>query len=193
MKKTNDKEIIRIQKFTSFSGKRKVGIDTNVLIKLYEQPFLFNYEESRIFNCMDLMFTHIICFRELVKHIAKKNRDEMIAKKEANIFLNEHNINKIYSKDCWINEEEIKSFEKEVNFKFKEMKMENLECHPPDSLILLAFKKFGINKIWSTDMSFRSGARFLGMDSEGLPSLDYNISKKLREIFNSKNKFRKRH
>ena len=68
------------------------------------------------------------------------------------------------------------------------MGKENLTCHKPDSIILLAFSKCQINKVISTDEAFREAAKFLNIDGAGLPSLDMVISRELRKIFNYKRK-----
>ena len=172
-----------------FYKKLKVGLDTNVLIKLFDNPTFFNYEEARIFNRRDIMFVHRLCFEELVRHLAKKEMDETQAEEQAREFLENHNIKEIFH---FIPDEEIRKFEKESNEKLKQMNKEHLKCHIPDSIILLAFKKADINKIISTDESFRECAKFLGINSESLPSLDYAISRELRKIFDYKKKHHKK-
>lgn len=185
----NQQRVIGIQRTTFFNGKRRVGLDTNVLIKLFDSPVLFSYEEARIFNRNDVIFTHRLCFMELIRYLKKKGFNEEDANKQADNFLNTHNIKELCH---FISEEEIKSFEKESNEKLKRMNKERLKCHVPDSIILLAFKKANINKVISTDESFRECAKFLGIDSESLPSLDYAISIELKKIFNYKKRFHKR-
>lgn len=180
--------MIGIQRSTTFNGKRKIGLDTNILIKLYDTPDLFDYEESRIFNEKDTIFIHRICFYELVKYLCKKDYSEELAKKEAKEWLNSRNIKGVFT---FIPEEEAKKFEDEVNQCFKEKKLD-LKCHRPDSFILLSYKKEGINKVISTDESFRESAKFLGIDGEGLPSLNSVISRKLRGFFEYR-KHKKKH
>lgn len=188
-KEQRQQRFIGIQRTAFLSGKRKIGLDTNVLIKLYDSPALFSYEEARIFNRRDVIFTHRLCFLELVKYIKKKGFDENEANHQARDFLNSHNIKEI----CYfVPDEEIKKFEQESNEKFKQMNKENLKCHLPDSIILLSFKKVNINKVISTDESFTWGAKFLGIDEESLPSLDYAISRELRKIFDYKKRFQRK-
>lgn len=182
------KKTFGIQRITSFQGRRKIGIDANVLIKIYKLPGLFDYEESRIFNYKDLIFTHSICNGEFIRYLMKENGLSLEdAKKEAKTFLKEHNINRIFSKDCFIPKKDANRFEKHANSIFKKKNIDS-ECHKPDSYILLAFKKCGINKVFSTDLGFREAAKLLGMDSSGLPSLDYVISRKLRDSFHKRRK-----
>jgi len=188
----NEPKIISMQKASFFSGKRRIGLDTNVLIKLYNNPGLFGYEEARIFNKKDVIFIHPISEYELSKYIKEKGFDKESAKSEAKKFLGEHNIKKVY---CFIPNEHINNFESECNVKFKQAGKEHLKCHTPDSIILLAFKRKGINKVISTDEAFREGASLLGMDSSKLPSLDYAISRELKKIFDYRKKYyrKKRH
>lgn len=175
---------------TFFSGKRKVGLDTNILIKLYEQPDLFSYEQARIFNQQDIIFTSKICVWELTKHLMKtKNLTEEEARVKSKEFLKAHNINAIY---VHIPKEEADGFEAKTNKRFQSENKPNLKCHKPDSIILLVFKKFGINKVISDDYPFRESAKHLGIDSERLPSLDQKISSELRKLFGrGKKKFRR--
>jgi|GEM_PF-2133290 len=186
---------IGIGRVTAFNGRRKVGIDTNVFIKLYQQPYLFDYEQARIFNYSDLIFTHSICRFELIKYLMKEGKSLEEAKAEANSFIRGKRVNIIFSSDCYITEEDADSFEKYANEEFKKNKQKVLTCHKPDSIILLAFKKCNINKVLSTDESIKEGAKLLGMDGAGLPSLDYIISKKLKGMFdyNYKKEFKGRH
>ena len=182
--------MIGIRRQSAFSGKRRVGLDTNVFIKLYDQPMLFEYEESRIFRFGDLIFTNKICVFELAKYIKKKrNIDMEEARKDAKEFIRKHSINVIYD---FIPEDEVNKFEKESNEKLKQMGKNYLECHKPDSIIILSFKKRGINKVISTDEAFRFCATILGMDGASIPSLDAVISRELRKVFDyRRNKWRK--
>ena len=179
-------KIFGIERRTFFTGKRRVGLDTNILIKLYEQPDMFAEEQARIFNQRDTMFTHAICVWELAKHLMKsKGYEEEQAKAEAKKFVKEKNIERVYTN---IPQEEINAFEKSTNERFQKEGKSGLHCHKPDSIILLGFKRIGVNKIISDDGSFREAARCLGIDSERIPSLNHKISKQLRELFGKRKK-----
>ncbi|MBS3095191.1 type II toxin-antitoxin system VapC family toxin [Candidatus Woesearchaeota archaeon] len=179
--------IIRLQRNTRFYGKRKVGLDTNILIKLYEQPHFFDYEEARIFNQEDTIFVDKIGFSELIKYLKKSGLNEETAKEKANNWLKKHNITKIYE---FIPQEELERFEQESNKKLKELNLfaEDFQCHRPDSIILLTFRKYRINKVISTDRAFRKCAEFLDMDAESMLSLDSALKRKMRDIFGRKNR-----
>jgi predicted nucleic acid-binding protein len=183
-------QFVGIQKSSYFYGKRKIGIDTNILIKLYNQPSLFDYEESRIFDG-NIVYTHAICKYEFIKAL-KKDLGEDKAREEASNFIKEHKIMVIYPKECFISKEEFQLFEQEANKKFIEKGKSGLKCHCPDSIIILAFKKCGINRVISTDLSFRESAILLGMDGSSLPSLDAAISRKLRQAFDYKKSYKKK-
>ena len=186
-------KVIEVQRMTRFNGDRKIGLDTNVLIKLYDNPYFFEYEESRIFNLRETIFIHAQCQWEFINYIKKHKRiSEQEARTEAKNFVRVHNINIIYPKECIIKKEEITSFEDYANKRFKELNKTNLKCHFPDSFILLSYQKSGINKIISTDLSFRESAQLLNIDGASLPSLNYNISREFKKIFNYKYKNEKR-
>ncbi len=171
--------------------KRRVGIDTGIFIRIYEQPYLLGYESSRIFNYKDIIFTHVICKGELIRKLKRKEGlSEVEAIKEVNLFVKQNNINVTYSRNCFIPEGEVNEFEIGCNKKFKEIGRDYLSCHKPDSIILLAFKNCGINKVISTDESFRECAKFLGMDGEGIPSFNSLVNKELRRIFGYKKRKR---
>lgn len=175
---------------TRFTGKRKIGLDTNILIYLYDQPHLYEYEETRIFRFNDTVFTHSICIYELAKHIKKKEKYNKIeeALEEAKRFIKEKKITKIYYKPP---KNDLKKFEDESNKRLNQLNKKYLKCHWPDSLILLGFKKLGVNKVISTDEGFRICAIFLGMDGSSIPSLNTKIKRELRS--NYVKKYKKKH
>lgn len=175
-----------IQRVTKFNGKRKVGIDANVLIRIYEQPFLLENDAFRIFKSGDIIFTHAICLYEIIKKLKKKGFNEQEAKVKAKFFLKENNINIIYPNNCYIPPEEIKKFEDDCNKKFKEENKDDLKCHCPDSIIILAFYKSNINKIYSTDKSFRESSKLKGIDSNNFPTFNYAINREIRKLYNYK-------
>src|SRR3989344_4102295 len=187
----NKQRVISIKRETKFIGERRVGLDTNILIKLYDNSSLFDYEEARIFKYQNLVFIHVISKYELIKYLIQNGFSEENARSEVNNFIKERNIQVIYPKDIFIQEREIIDFEQEVNKKFNGIGKDYLKCHKPDSIIILAFKKIKINRVISTDESFRESAKFIGIDSETIPSLNSKISSELRKIFDYKKKYRK--
>jgi len=187
----NQKKFIGIARTSHFVGERKVGLDTNILIKLCDNPLFFSYEESRIFKYPNLVFIHVINKYEFIKYLINKGLSEEEAKTKVNSFIRERNISVIYPRDVFIQEDEINSFEIAVNKKLNESGKEYLECHKPDSIILLAFRKVKINRVISTDEAFREGAKFLGLDGENIPSLNSKISRELKRVFDYKRKHKR--
>lgn len=187
----NRQRIIGITRKSQFIGERKVGLDTNILIKLYDNPYLFEYEESRIFRYPNLVFIHVINKYELIEYLVKKGSNEEEARLKIGSLIREKNIRVIYPKDVFIPEGDILRFEDAVNKRLQEIGKPYLKCHKPDSIILLAFKKVNISRIISTDEAFREGAKFLGIDGGSLPSLNSKISKELRRIFDYKRKYKR--
>lgn len=175
------KKEISVEMHTRFKGKRKIGLDTNILIKLYDEPILFAYEQARIFNEEDTIFTHRICRIEFIRWLKNNYKlDDKGAEAESNKFLSEHKINCI---GVFIPEKEVYDFESKCNDIFKSQNKPYLKCHAPDSIIVLGFAKEGINKIISTDESFRESAKILGIDGERLPNLNDIIKRQLRKTF----------
>lgn len=78
--KQAQKRGIAITKTCTFSGKRKVGIDTNIFYRIYQQPYLMEGEANKIFSFKDLVYTHIICLHEFKDLIM---RDEKISEEDA--------------------------------------------------------------------------------------------------------------
>lgn len=187
----NQKKFIGLTKTSYFMGERKVGLDTNILIKIYDNPYLFEYEESRIFKYPNLIFIHAISKYEFIKYVIAKGFNEVEARAKVNSFIRERNINVIYPKDVFVPEAEINSFEIAVNKRLRESGKEYLRCHKPDSIILLAFRKVNVNRVISTDEAFREGAKFLGLDGGNIPSLSSKISGELRKIFDYKRKHKR--
>jgi len=178
---------VAITRTCTFSGRRRVGVDTNVFYRIYQQPYLMEGESSKIFSFNDFVYTHIICLHEFKDLIM---RDEKISEEDAKVkvkqFLKEKNVRIIYSQQCFINEQERKSFEDDSNKKLRDSGKGYLKCHPPDSIILLAFKKFGINRVLSTDEAVRICASYLKLDSSSIPSFSKATSDELRKIFGKK-------
>lgn len=176
-----------IHRKSNFKGKRKVGMDTNIHIKIHEQPILLDHANAHIFKKKDLVYTHATCAWEFANYLVETESIEFDeARNRVKGILKENNIQIVYPKNVNTTKEEIEEFEKESNKKLKEIKDKNLTCHFPDSRILVDFKKFGINKVISTDESFRVCAKFLGMEAESIPSFNKLLAKQMRMIYGYK-------
>ena len=147
---------------------------------------MFAHEQARIFNEEDTIFTHRICRLEFIKWLKNKhNLDDKEAEIESNNFLNEHKIACIGE---FIPAKDVSDFEDRCNTIFKNQNKSYLKCHPPDSIIVLGFAKGCINKVISTDESFRESAKILGIDGERLPNLNDIIRRQLKKTFDRKYK-----
>ena len=135
----------------------KVGIDSNIVIKLIEEG---GFEENIIFNNEDTRFMHSLCLWEIHDCLSKKGASEKDAELETEDFIKKHKISLI-SKDP--SKEEIQKFEAKCLAK-------GIDCHHPDSSILLAFKAEGIEEAYSEDREFRAASRLLGIKALRFPA-----------------------
>jgi len=191
--KRNKIKRFSISRHVTFNGRRRVGLDTNILRKIYEQPYLLELEASKIFNKKDLLFTHSVCLHEFTNYLSsRKGLSYDKAKNEAKEFIKSRNVWIIYHKECPITTTESEAFEEESNKKLTGMGKEYLNCHKPDSIILLALKKKGINRVISTDETVRICARFLGMDGSNIPSFDVAVDRELKKNHKFYKKFYKK-
>lgn len=138
---------------TGAGKKMKIGIDTNVLIRLFDT-------ESGIENLKgdenNEFYTEKNCLWEMVKYLKSlelkdKNTERVVAD-----FLERKEIKETKTD---VEHEEIKEF-------LKKCKEEGIICHREDAEIMLAFKKEGIEKIYSDDKNFKKAAGILGIITE---------------------------
>ena len=136
----------------------KAGIDTNIFIKLFDSAESLNYLKEK----GDSLYTHPVCLWEMVKYIKTleledKNTEAIVANfmKRAGIIRTKEEVEK----------EEIKEFEEKC-------KKEGIDCHYPDSEIILSLKKEGVERIYSDDKNFGKAAWVLGMKFVRFSSLE---------------------
>ena len=135
----------------------KVGIDSNIAIKLIEEG---GFEEKIIFNNEDTVFMPPLCLWEINDCLSKKGVIEKHDESSIEQFTKKHNISLI-NKD--LSKEEIQKFEAKCLAK-------GINCHHPDSSIILAFKAEGIEKVYSEDREFRAASRILGIKALRFPA-----------------------
>ena len=135
----------------------KIGIDSNIIIKLMEAKD--QIEERYIFTKEDAFFMHSLCLWEIHDWLAKKGMSAKDAELETEDFIKKHKItliNKDHSK------EEIAEFEAKCHAK-------GIDCHHPDSTIILAFNAEGIEAVYSEDKAFRDACRLLDVKALRFP------------------------
>jgi predicted nucleic acid-binding protein len=136
----------------------KVGIDSNIVIQLMDST-KDRFEEKIIFNKINTAFMHSLCLWEIHDWLAKKGVPKNEAIIQVDDFRKANNI-------ALINEtppkEDIAKFEEKCQAK-------GIDCHHPDSTIILAFKKEGIEKVYSEDKAFRDSCRLLDVKALRFP------------------------
>ena len=133
-------------------GEIKIGIDTNVLVHLFENAEKMNlFKDEGYILCVTQK-----CVEELRKQIEKLNLKDANTKQVADRFLNNNNMYIVYGE---ASREDVRAFEKKCQ-------KAGINCHWPDSEIILSFKKEGIERVYSQDNNFRKAAEFLGLKVE---------------------------
>lgn len=130
----------------------EAGIDTNIFINLFEsEESLKKLKEE---GC--IIYTHPKCLWEMVKYVKTLNLKNENTEEVVRNFMRRNGILLTYEE---VNKDEIDSFEKRC-------KKAGIECHYPDSEFILAFKKQGVERVYSQDKNFRKAAEFAGMKSD---------------------------
>jgi len=132
----------------------KLGIDTNIFVKIFESGD--NLKE--LTELGGAIYTSQICFDELCKYVKKKENqgpNEKDAKLIVDKFMEKNGI--------FLACEEV-SIKERIKFEQKCKKL-GIDCHYPDSEIILAFKKEGVEIICSEDKGFKEAAEYLGMEA----------------------------
>ncbi len=156
--------MITIKRAARFYGKRKVGLDSCVIIDMIEYPEMLFYVKN-LFKEKDLFYTHKICVEEITKVLSsKRNSSTNETRKNVLNFLKENNI-KVIKRDP-------------ENHLYK-----IIPIHLPDSLIIADFKKEGINLVYSQNNHFNEACQKIGINAIKIPTFDKLIEKKLKELF----------
>jgi len=168
-----------------FYKKRKVGLDSGILIDLIDNPDMFYYQFLRIFKRDMLVFTSVRCINDaMVVLINRKNYSFQQASQKINQFLSEHKINKI-QRIC-----EIQDIIKIENI----AKEKKININEEDLPIIADFKKFGINKVFTKDKNFAELCKVVGIETENMPVIEREISRQFYQLFKAKyKKFKKKH
>jgi len=130
----------------------KIGIDTNIFINLFES----SEDLAKLRDVGFTIYTHPKCLWEMVKYVKTLELEDKYTEGVVMNFMKRNGI--LLVKDE-AEKQEIQDFEEKC-------KKAGIECHYPDSEIILAFKKEGAEKVYSKDVNFRKAAGLLGMKSE---------------------------
>lgn len=128
----------------------KIGIDTNVLIELFKKSE--NVNDLVEIGCC--LYTYNKCLWEMVKYVRDLNLKDDYTERIVADFIDK---NKIKVINMGIPKANAKVFEEKCLEK-------GIDCHSPDSEILLAFKEDGMDIIWSQDINLKKAAKLLGME-----------------------------
>jgi len=129
----------------------KVGIDTNVLIELFKQS-------EKVDDLIEIgccLYTYNKCLWEMVKYVRDLNLKDSYTERIVADFIEE---NKIKIINMGVLKANAKGFEKKCLEK-------GIDCHSPDSEIILAFKEDGMDIIWSQEINLKKAAKLLVMES----------------------------
>lgn len=166
---------IKITRETFFTGTRKVGLDSGMLISLVDNKSLFSDYILKIDEERGLLFSHQICVEEAIEVLSRDySYSKEKAKKEVDKFLKEHGI-EIIPRD--------RTNSETIRWMFKKCKEAKIGFHPPDCFIIADFYKNGINKIYSNNNHFLDACRLFGMDTSKLRTEEKEIEKQMRDIF----------
>jgi len=167
-----------------FYTKRKVGLDSGILIDFIDNPEISHYQFLKVFKRNKMISTSIRCINDTIGVlINRKNYSPEQANKIVNQFLFEHNIRKI-PKIC--NVDDITKIKNTVREK-------NININEEDLPIIADFKKFGINKVFTKDKNFSELCRVVGIESEKMLVVEKEISRQFYQLFKDKyKKFKKK-
>ncbi len=168
-----------------FYEKRKVGLDSGILIDPVDNPDMFYYQFLRIFKRDRLVFTSVRCIDDAIGVlINRKNYPPEQANQKINQFLYKHKINKI-QRIC-----ELQDITKIRNLS----KEKKININEEDLPIIADFKKFGINKVFTKDKNFAELCKIVGIETESMPVIEREISRQFYQLFKAKyKKFKKKH
>jgi len=169
---------IRLTKQFNFKGKRRIGLDSCVIIDMMDSKELFSFKEIKIFSETGLFVTHRRCIKEVTEWlIEKRSFNKKTAFEEVDKFLKEHNISIV----------EVNISNKDLLEQMKrECAKKKIEFHTPDSWIIADFKKAGVNKVYSANNHFLDACRLFGIEAKKFPTVEKEIEQQLKGLFNRK-------
>ncbi len=133
----------------------KLGVDSNVFIELFKSQITLDEYRKLGYS----IYAHQQCFEELGNYIKKTspNKNKQEIKKEVDEFMQK---NDIFFACEDVNQKERKKFENKCRDK-------DIDCHYPDSEIVLSYNQDGVEVVCSNDKGFKESAQQIGMDVLG--------------------------
>ncbi|MDD5417317.1 MAG: PIN domain-containing protein [Candidatus Nanoarchaeia archaeon] len=182
MKKAGGNNEIVISRTVSYTGVRKVGLDSCVLYNLIVYVEDFDKKRAEIFNNDNLIFTHQACLKETKKNLMKyEDYTEEEARDEVIAYINKKKIGTINADPT----------NTKILYDLREKcRKENIGLHKPDDFIIADFKKNGINMVYSIDNEFRKACEVIGLNAVAFPTYTRELDDKIRNAL-SKNRYNK--
>ena len=137
------KELV-IQRTVNFTGKRKIGLDSNFIINILENEIQFAPLFLK-FSEYSVVYLHEESLREIPDVLVRDYKWNLgEAKKKLGDFIKLNNI-QVVKKD---------KNNPLLSVLYNICKQKGIAVHPPDSWIIADFAKEGINKVYSGDNVF---------------------------------------
>lgn len=167
------KRFFSIKRETMFQGPRKIGLDSDCIIRTLTNPILYAVYQEEL-SKTGLIHIHEKSLKEVPKVL---ERDYKLSKEEAEKKLKE-----------FIEKKGVKIVPKIIGNPLlpimkAECRRRGIKFHPPDSWIIADFKRFGINKVYSGNKHFLEACRLFGIDATEIPSVDKRIKQEFRRLY----------
>lgn len=161
-----------IERTVNMVGKRKVGLDSNFIINIFDNEIQFSPLFLK-FSEYSVVHIHEESLREVPDVLVRDYKWNITeAKKKLENFIQLNNI-QIVKKNI---------HNPLLSLLYDFCKKKGIPVHPPDSWIIADFVHEGINKVYSRDNVFLQAARQMNLDTEKIPTLDRRIIDQLREL-----------
>ena len=171
-------ENINIVKFSSirkFSGQRKIGLDTGLIVRIIDNPSLYADYSCKLKAEKGVLYTHKVCEGEAVTILVRDyGYSEGQARASVRAFIKEWGVTILG------NHSEIM---KTYSMIEKKCEKARIEFHDPDSFIIATFYDNRINKAYSGNKHFLDTCKMLGMDTDKVLIEDAQLRKNMREMF----------
>jgi predicted nucleic acid-binding protein len=157
------------------TGKKKIAIDTNIIINLIDNPECCNYLDT-LLKESDLFYTHEICVGEAKDVLSKKpfNYSRIEAQSKVDDFIKKYSITIIKRNPT----------NKRLAWELVDLcKSCSIDLHPPDNFILADWKKAGITHAYTQDDELMDACNLVGIVASRLFDLKSEDEEKIRKFF----------